>query len=64
MAKRVDTKTLVTYGVLAVYAAASLFVRFSNPAMTETQLFIEFWPLWLFFAATLLGLAVWNNERP
>ena len=62
MAKRVDAKQVVTYAFIAAYAATSVFVRFSNPAMTETQLLIKFWPLWVFGGGMLLFLVWWNGK--
>jgi len=38
-----------------------LYVRFSNPDLTETRLFLTFWPLWLIIIiALLLACALWR----
>lgn len=60
--ERISAKQVVTFAITAVYAAVSVFVRFSNPAMTETQLLIAFWPLWVFGGAALLLLVWWNGK--
>ena len=42
--------TIVGIGVIA-------FVRFRNPTMTETQLFITFWWLWLSLVCMFILIA-------
>ena len=43
--------TIVGIGVIA-------FVRFRNPTMTETQLFITFWWLWLSLVCMFILIAL------
>jgi hypothetical protein len=33
--------------VVVILAGAIIAVRFANPDMTETELFLAYWPLWL-----------------
>jgi uncharacterized membrane protein len=33
------------------YAA---YIRFSNPALTETQLFLNFWPSWIMIVLVVI----------
>lgn len=42
----------VILAVLAVAVGAGVWLRFANPDLTETQLFLTFWPVSL--AVTLL----------
>lgn len=39
---------------LAVVFLVMVVVRFSNPSMTETQLFMTFWWLWLALVGVVL----------
>ena len=39
-----------------------LFIRFTNPELTETQLFIEFLPVWL-CVIPLVGLGYYWTSR-
>jgi hypothetical protein len=39
-----------------VALAIALVVRFTHPELTETQLFLEYWPYWLLGAFVLLVL--------
>lgn len=41
----------------AVILGLVLAVRFANPGMTETQLFVAFWPLWLICLLVLVFIA-------
>lgn len=42
---------------------SSIPIRFTNPELTETQLFLKFWWIWLVGAATMLaGYWVWCSE--
>ena len=36
--------------------AAMIVYRFQNPALTETQLFLAFWPYWIVFIIVSLAL--------
>lgn len=53
------------YGGLAACAVAITVVRFSHPALTETQLFLVYWPLSLgaLACAILGGLALYWADR-
>ena len=37
--------------------AASIYVRFANPELTETQLFIDFWYVWLCMVMAVIAAA-------
>jgi protein-S-isoprenylcysteine O-methyltransferase Ste14 len=42
----------------AVITVITVVVRFSNPDMTETRLFIAFWPLWIALCVVAIGAAL------
>lgn len=46
----------IAYALLIAALVGMLILRFSHPMLTETQLFMEFWPVWLrLFAAVIVG---------
>ena len=54
--------------VLAIVAlialmVASWVIRLQNPTLTETQLLIEHWPLWLAIVAVALITAWWYKQK-
>jgi len=40
-------KSFILYIVMFLCFLAGAVVRFSNPEMTETQLFLNFWYIWI-----------------
>jgi len=42
---------------------ASWVIRLQNPTLTETQLLIEYWPLWLEIVAVALITAWWYKRK-
>lgn len=45
---------IIGWGLMALAVFVSLAVRFSNPQMTETQLLINFFPVWVFVGINVL----------
>lgn len=41
--------------ILAIAIIFELYVRFSHPEMTETQLFLRYLPAWIVIFAGLIG---------
>lgn len=41
---------------IPVWFGVEMYLRFANPAMTETQLFLEFWPVHLAAALFVIGM--------
>ena len=46
---------VIVCAIIAGFAIAATVVRFANPELTETQLFLRFWPLWLSMLAACFG---------
>lgn len=46
-------RKIIGYLLGIVAFAASIYVRFANPELTETQLIIQFWYVWLFLVAVV-----------
>lgn len=45
-------------------AGAVIYLRFANIDMTETRLFVEFWPVWIGAGAGMLsGLALAEGRK-
>ncbi len=59
--KLTQTSVVVAFFVLCVVLA--WIVRLRNPALTETQLVIEFWPLWLAMTLAAGGLSLWQVKK-
>jgi len=55
-----NRKSLILYTnicgwvVLSLSFALIVFTRFANPAMTETQLFINYLPVWILLVPTII----------
>ena len=49
--------------VLIALVVASWAIRLQNPTLTETQLLIEYWPLWLAIVAVALITAWWYKRK-
>lgn len=45
----------IAYACAGVFVVAALYVRFSSPGLTETQLLLRYWWLWL-MAIPIAGL--------
>lgn len=56
-------KNAVCSIVIALAFVAITLIRFTHQGMTETQLFISFWPVWLLVVATLLTICCWLYKR-
>ena len=52
----------VFYVLFVMLATVSIPIRFTHPEMTETQLFLEFWPVWAACFLIVAGIA-WAIER-
>lgn len=54
----------LSIGMLIVLFAYQIYIRFDNPKLTETELFINFWYIHL---ATILGclfiVGYWNQRK-
>lgn len=48
--------------LILVGFVALLMIRFTNPDMTETRLFIEYWYDWIAIIAVMLGGASLTNR--
>ena len=51
-------RKIIGYGLLLAMIGTGIYVRFSHPELTETQLFIEFWYVWMLMIATVF-VALW-----
>ena len=49
--------------VLIALVVASWAIRLQNPTLTETQLLIEHWPLWLAIVAVAFVTAWWYKRK-
>lgn len=52
--------SLAQAAVVLIWAGSALYLRFTNPDMTGTRLFLEYWQWWLlalpaFIVATWIG---------
>lgn len=52
------------WAIIVVGAVFSVVQRFIAPAMTETQLFLAAWPVWLMMilASAVLGYFQWSRS--
>lgn len=55
-------KHILVIIVLIALVIASWSIRLQNPTLTETQLLIEYWPLWLAIVAVELITAWWYKS--
>ena len=56
-------KHVLAMVVLIALMVASWVIRLQNPTLTETQLLIEYWPLWLAIVAVALITAWWYRHE-
>jgi hypothetical protein len=56
-------KHILAIIVLIALMVASWVIRLQNPTLTETQLLIEYWPLWLEIVAVALITAWWYKRK-
>lgn len=49
-----NTKIIIGLIFILISVALGLYIQFSHPHLTQTELFLQFWGLWIFD----LGLAV------
>ncbi len=56
-------KHVLAMVVLIALMVASWVIRLQNPTLTETQLLIEHWPLWLAIVAVALITAWWYKQK-
>ena len=56
-------KHILAIIVLIALMVASWVIRLQNPTLTETQLLIEYWPLWLAINAVALITAWWYKQK-
>lgn len=54
----------VAWAIVCAGAVFSVVQRFAAPALTETQLFLAAWPVWLvmILAAAVLGYFPWSRS--
>jgi len=52
-------KKALSLGVILIGLAAIIYIRFSNPDMTETQLLIKYW--FEFLVAVVLVIFGWDK---
>ena len=57
-------KTFIAIKLYIVCIAIGFYIRFTNPDMTETRLFIEYWNIWLICAivAVLAGYLIQEDK--
>lgn len=55
--KRIEAIVVVLVGVAAAF---TLWHRFSNPGLTETQLLLDAWPVYAALAGALVGVLAWR----
>ena len=48
-------KEVIGWFVVACGAGLAFFIRFTNPDLTGTRLFLDHWLVWLFVAACNFG---------
>ena len=46
-------RKIVIGSLFALAAITGVYVRFANPELTETQLIIQFWYVWLFIPVVM-----------
>ena len=61
--RRARMKHILAIIVLIALVIASWSIRLQNPTLTETQLLIEYWPLWLAIVAVALITAWWYRHE-
>ncbi len=59
----VHSVAVAAYGVLFVVAGGSIALRFSNPSLTETQLFLLLWPYGILAVLVALGVLAWVEAK-
>jgi len=52
-------KNFITVILLVLILVWGVFLRFTDPELTETQLFIEYWPEWIIMVIATICLAIW-----
>lgn len=50
-------RKIVIGSLFALAALTGIYVRFANPDLTETQLFIDFWYVWLCMVMAVIAAA-------
>lgn len=50
-------RKIVIGSLFALVALTGIYVRFANPDLTETQLFIDFWYVWLCMVMAVIAAA-------
>jgi hypothetical protein len=60
--KEQDGGIVVAILLLVIVGAINLAIRFNNPALTETQLFLRYWPHWV-LCTTLIAVACFAVSR-
>lgn len=55
-------KLIIIQIMLVVWLVAEYCVRFSHPALTETQLFLQFWPLHVCGIACCIGFGLMQKK--
>lgn len=58
----IKMKNLSLYIAVLVMIALTMYVRFSNPELTETQLLIQYWYVYLVLLITVIA-TVFKSEK-
>ncbi len=47
------------FGGCIAFAFGALVLRFLNPSLTETEIFLRYWPVWVLGAIAVITGALW-----